>query len=370
MIDAALVSGLEGDGSTWKAVPQVAWSKEDVLATAGSRYTYSANPLAYPEAIAGGAERIALVGMGCQASAPPVMAARKAGKVARRFVLSIGLLCSKTFDDAIFPELFEAKYGLARADIAKMNIKGVFQVWMRDGAYHEIPLKEAHAWTREGCTSCPDFAAEHADISTGGIGAFGDWTLTLIRTERGEALFDEMEAAGAIETRPSEDDPGAVTLMDKLSRVSRKRWPATAVPDAGTPARADCMTAGGPEKDEFAGLLGIEVRRHGPGHTVATLTTDGRHANPHRTVHGAVFYAVAGAAVAAAANDEEHSGIISSVLVEYLQPASLGDVLYAEITREASTDREDIFTGTVSRGHGGDLLAWVRARGTRRTRRS
>ena len=82
-----------------------------MLATAGSRYTYSANPLAYAEAIAGGAERIALVGRGCQASAPPVMPARKAGKVARRFNLSIGLLCSKTFDDAIFRELFEAKYG-------------------------------------------------------------------------------------------------------------------------------------------------------------------------------------------------------------------------------------------------------------------
>ena len=101
---------------------------------------------------------------------------------------------------------------------------------------------------------------------------------------------------------------------------------------------------------------------------MAVLTTDGRHANPHGTVHGAVFYAVAGAAVAAAANDDEHSGIISSVLVEYLQPAALGDVLYAEVSREVSTDREDIFTGTVRRGRQGDLLAWVRARGTRRAR--
>ena len=134
VIDAALVSGLEGDGSTWKAVPAVARNREDVLATAGSRYTYSANPMAYPEAIAGGAERIALVGHGVPGLGAPVMAARKAGKIARRFTLSIGLLCSKTFDDAIFPELFEAKYGLARADIVKMNIKGVFQVWMRDGA--------------------------------------------------------------------------------------------------------------------------------------------------------------------------------------------------------------------------------------------
>ena len=131
------------------------------------------------------------------------------------------------------------------------------------------------------------------------------------------------------------------------------------------------MTGAGPQKDEFAALLGIEVERRGPGHTVATMATDRTHANPHGTVHGAVFYAVAGAAVAAAANDDEHSGIVSSVLVEYLQPAALGDVLHAEISKEASTEREDIFTGTVRRGAAGDgdLLAWVRARGTRRARR-
>ena len=230
VIDAALVSYLEGDGRSWKAVPGVATTRQQVLDTAGSRYTYSANPLAYSDAIEGGAERIALVGTSCQASAPPVMSARKAGKVARRFVLTIGLLCSKTFDDSIFPEFFEARYGLRREEILKMNIKGVFQVWMRDGSYHEIPLKEAHAWTREGCKTCPDFAAEHADISTGGIGAFGDWTLTVVRTDRGRELMKQMEESGAIEVRPSSDDPAAVELMRKLSRVSRRRWPETAVP--------------------------------------------------------------------------------------------------------------------------------------------
>jgi acyl-CoA thioesterase len=124
----------------------------------------------------------------------------------------------------------------------------------------------------------------------------------------------------------------------------------------------------GPQADSFAAHLGIEVTRRHAGHTVAALTTTASHANPHGTVHGAVFYAVAGAAVAAAANDEEHSGIVSSVLVEYLQPAVIGDDLFAEVSREASTDREDIFTGTVRRGEDGDLLAWVRARGTRRSR--
>jgi coenzyme F420 hydrogenase subunit beta len=248
-IDAALVSYLEGDGTSWKAIPGVARTREEVLAGAGSRYTYSANTMAYGDAIAGGAEKIGLVGMSCQSSVPPVMSARKAGKVARRFALNIGLLCSKTFDDAIFPELFEAKYGLRKEDMVKMNIKGVFQVWMRDGSYHEVPLKECHAWTREGCKACPDFAAEHADISTGGIGAFNDWTLTLVRTDRGREVMDGLLSDRLIEVRPGDDDPGAVALLRKLSRASRRRWPETAVSGPGVmpppPPRAEAASTSG-----------------------------------------------------------------------------------------------------------------------------
>ena len=197
-IDAALVSGVEDDDA-WKAKPMVVSTKEEILATAGSRYTYCANPLALPEARARGFERLALVGMGCQTSSPPVMWDRKAGKVSKPFVVNIGLLCSKTFDDSIFEELFEAKYGLKKQDMLKMNIKGVFQIWMKDGSYHEVNLKECHAWTRQGCTTCPDFAAEHSDIATGGIGESNDWTLTIARTELGEEttlarLLDRLEA--------------------------------------------------------------------------------------------------------------------------------------------------------------------------------
>jgi coenzyme F420 hydrogenase subunit beta len=230
VIDAALVSGVVGDGASWRAESRVARTRQDVLETSGSRYTYSANLLGYDEAVESGAERIAVVGMGCMTSAPGAMQARKSGKIARRLSLSIGLLCSKTFDDAIFEDLFEAKYGLARADIKKMNIKGVFQIWTHDGGYHEVPLKEAHAFTREGCKSCPDFSAEHADISAGGIGEFGDWTLVIVRTDVGRDLMAALVSEKLIETRPGDDDPGAIALLRKLSRVSRKRWPETAEP--------------------------------------------------------------------------------------------------------------------------------------------
>ncbi|MCZ7528286.1 MAG: Coenzyme F420 hydrogenase/dehydrogenase, beta subunit C-terminal domain [Acidimicrobiia bacterium] len=232
IVDAALVSYLDGDGSTWKAVPGVARTREEVLASAGSRYTYSANPLAYAKTDKE-EQRLALVGMSCQASVPGAMKQRKAGKVARRIALTIGLLCSKTFDDRIFEELLEARYDLPRSVIAKMNVKGRLQVWTHDGRYVEVPLKECHPFTREGCTLCPDFAAEHADISTGGIGAFDDWTLTIVRTDPGRELMERMLADGWIETRPGDDDPGAIELMRKLARKSRARWPGFAPPEPG-----------------------------------------------------------------------------------------------------------------------------------------
>jgi coenzyme F420 hydrogenase subunit beta len=241
-IDAALVSYLEGgpDSGSWKAVPGVASTREEILAAAGSRYTYSANTLAIDEALAAGHRRLALVGMSCQSSVPPVMWARKAGKIGKPILFNLGLLCSKTFDDAIFEELFEAKYRLRRTDIVKMNIKGVFQIWTRSGDYHEINLKECHAWTRDGCNHCPDFSAEHADISCGGIGKDNDWTLTIVRTELGREIIQRMISDGSIIARPGDSDPGAIALMRKLSEKSRQRWPtsAEAAVRVGLPSRS------------------------------------------------------------------------------------------------------------------------------------
>ncbi len=228
-IDCALTSFLtsdaDGGGSTWKAMPGLARNKEEILASAGSRYTYSANTLAVKQALEEGFSKLALVGMSCQSSVPPVMWHRKVGKSGKPFVFNVGLLCSKTFDDSIFPELFEAKYGLKKQDMVKMNIKGVFQIWMKDGAYHEIDLKECHAWTREGCKMCPDFAAEHADISTGGIGEDNDWTLTIVRTDLGREIIDRMVRAGVVIARPADTDEKAMKLLRTLSVVSRRRWP-------------------------------------------------------------------------------------------------------------------------------------------------
>jgi coenzyme F420 hydrogenase subunit beta len=203
--------------------------REGVLRTAGSRYTYSANPLAMRDAEAAGLKSLALVGMSCQASINGTVNARRLNKYAKRIAITIGLLCSKTFTyDGMYEGMLEEEYGIPLDSISKVNIKGKFIVWHGDDDTRvDIPLKDTHKHTRPGCTTCPDFAAQHADISTGGLGQGDGWTLTLVRTQRGLEWMQGLRDAGLIEVRPGSDDPAAMNLMNKLALASRKRWPTT-----------------------------------------------------------------------------------------------------------------------------------------------
>ncbi len=237
VVSALLIWGLEkgeldgvctsklSDEREWDCEPAVVTDREGVLAAAGSRYTYSPNPLAMLKAAEMGLSKLALVGMGCQASAPGSMAARRVNKWAKKINWTFGLLCSKSFTyDGLMVEIAQKELGLNLDDIVRMNIKGKLLFYTKDGQELTYGLKKSHVYTRPGCLHCPDFAAEHADISFGGLGQGEGWSLTIIRTEKGQDIWNRAVADGVVEWKPGSEDQGAIDLMQKLAVKSRERW--------------------------------------------------------------------------------------------------------------------------------------------------
>ena len=122
------------------------------------------------------------------------------------------------------------------------------------------------------------------------------------------------------------------------------------------------------QQDEFAALLGISVTRLAAGQAESTLTVGRDHLNPHGTAHGALIYSLAGVALAAAANDDEHSGVVSAVHIDYLHPARAGDTLTARAEPCERLAREDLFQVRVVRSSDEQVIARLTGRATRRRR--
>jgi coenzyme F420 hydrogenase subunit beta len=207
----------------WFDEPYVARTREELLQAAGSRYTYCSTPLALKEAAEMKLKSVGLVGVSCEATAVREMGAQGIRRWSRMVRFVAGLMCNETFayEPFIF-EIVQGRYGIDTDRITKINVKGDVFVTLDDGEDVVIPLDECKPYANEWCHHCPDFAAEHADISYGGLGMTG-WTMCIVRTEYGQEIWKQALDAGVLETREASEEPEALKVLDALAKKQRRR---------------------------------------------------------------------------------------------------------------------------------------------------
>lgn len=221
-LDGAVVAA-PSEAVPWLDEPKLVQSSQELLDTAGSRYTYCATPLGLKKAVEAKCKSVALVGVSCESTALRQLAAEGIKRWVRPVKLVVGLMCCETFDyDAFMIGKIATELGIDLGDIVKVNVKGKVIVTLKDGSDVIIPLKDARPFANEWCHHCPDFAAEHADLSCGGLGMEG-WTMILVRSEKGEDFMQRAAAAGVLELRDADEEPGALQVMDRLARKQRER---------------------------------------------------------------------------------------------------------------------------------------------------
>jgi coenzyme F420 hydrogenase subunit beta len=136
----------------------------------------------------------------------------------------LGLFCSGNF---IFGKEQQKKIaeigGFQFKDVKRINIKEELIVHLNSGDVKTIMLDELEFMKRFACYFCPDYSAEYADLSFGGIGAEEGWTTVLTRTPVGRAILADAKPK-AIEVTCQKDFPKmAAQVLKKVHKWSARK---------------------------------------------------------------------------------------------------------------------------------------------------
>ncbi len=244
LFDGACVSAAD-ESMPAAPKPKVVTTVDDAIASASSWYTYCPNDLALADAERMGLQKVCFVGVPCQITpvrkiqlADPSFLdnGRKKEKHIERQTkflkgfgsivdFTVGLLCTEVFTyEGLMVQKIQEEMGVPLTEVKKFNVKGKVLVYKTNGDVVEMSLHKAQEYARPECHHCGDFTAELADVSCGGVACM-DWTITVLRSARGEALFDDMVRRGLLETRPMEEFENSMKVMLRLTRKQRDRVP-------------------------------------------------------------------------------------------------------------------------------------------------
>jgi coenzyme F420 hydrogenase subunit beta len=214
----------EDPDHSWKGVPHLATTPEEIKAASGSFYNQTMALACLDLASVGlpSDARIAVVGTPCEIQGIKALQAREWRRGVSRVdavVLTIALLCTKSFDyrKLMVQELSE-KRGLSLDDIGKVDvIHGRMIVEDRSGStLVDEPVKDFHGAALKGCDECADFLGRAADISIGSVGSGPGYSSVIVRTEAGA------RALAAVRGELEECEVESPEALEKLDRLDKR----------------------------------------------------------------------------------------------------------------------------------------------------
>lgn len=218
IIEGAVVAG--NTDTPWQPEPTIAMSADEIIAAAGTKYTFSPNNAVLKEAVRQcGIEKLGTVATPCE-----IMGLRKMQSypfstrfLADKIKLLIGIFCMENFSYASLQTFVESKLNGSMELTDKMDI-GKGKLWIEDPKGNSgLKLKETHGYEQAGCNICKDYVAELADVSTGSVGSPDGWSTVLSRTDAGKTIFDAAVEAGVIETKAVDEGKFGKQMLEKLA---------------------------------------------------------------------------------------------------------------------------------------------------------
>lgn len=217
-----------GSGAPLKTMPKIGSTIQDIVDTAGSKYTHGGVLGALSDAAASFQNgRIGLVALPCELQGlwrmgTSLLSTYKfggSGITGGRPALTIGLFCSKIYYyDKLVKEFIQEKNAIDPSKVTKTAIKhGKFKVYVGTEMVVNVPLKELDQCMSGPCKYCIDYTAEFADISVGAIGSPDGWNTVIVRTALGESLFESAMKANAIEVKPVDMTGSSFEPLIKLA---------------------------------------------------------------------------------------------------------------------------------------------------------
>lgn len=208
LINKALATRYSKDRPA-KVVPFISKTIEDIISCSGSKYTF----VSYNNYISKLDGDSAIVGLPCQT------------RLKDKSLLKIGLFCGLNISERglnyIFRKLKVKEEDIAHLDYRAPVRKGLL-IRLKDGREKHLPSYWwlAFFFSYRKCLYCSDYTNHFADISVGDRRP--NWSVVIVRTEKGKDLFNRAVNDGYIRTKRIELDDFFSKVMSPMLQKEQK----------------------------------------------------------------------------------------------------------------------------------------------------